>query len=47
MLNLKLTFLESWHLQWAIEKVVYVKSVVNNGSSRVSKQETVDGTQRL
>ena len=47
VLNLKLTFLESWHLRWAIEKAVYVKNARSNRSSRVFLQETVDGTQRL
>ena len=35
VLSLKLTFLESWNLQWAIEKAVYVKEVMNNMPSRV------------
>ena len=34
VLNSKLTFMEGWHLRWAIEKAVYVKEVMNNRPSR-------------
>ena len=39
VLNSKLTFLESWHLRWAIEKAVYVKEAMSNKSSRVKQQQ--------
>ena len=29
VLSSKLTFMEGWHLRWAIEKAVYVKEVMN------------------
>ena len=38
VLNSKLTFLERWHLLWAIEKAVYVREAMSNTSSGAKQQ---------